>query len=145
MRTVLDDAKTWLLHGIVYQDDLRIIVVEGFQSEEAEDLVVGETNLGPAHSIDIRSDSRKMVVRFPRLVAWQVVDESFTSHDDYESGDDGVLRILDRSRYLDYVVENHGWFRDMVGPARHYRIWTEDDVIDVIAFDEPEIREWDGP
>jgi len=143
MRTVLDDAKTWFLHAILYQDDLRIILAEGFRSDEPEDLVVGQTNLGPAHSIDIRSDSRKVVVQFPQPVAWQVVDESFTTHDDYESGDDGFLRILDRSRYLDYVIENHGWFRDTVGPAKHYRLWTENEVMDVVAYDAPEIGDWD--
>ena len=50
MRTVLDDAKTWFLHGIVYQDDSQIIVAEGFRSDEAEDLIIGQTNLGPANS-----------------------------------------------------------------------------------------------
>jgi hypothetical protein len=142
MQTVLDDAETWFLQGIVYQDDLRIIVAEGFKSDDPEDLVIAGTNLGPAYSVDVSSESRRFVVRFPRNVAWQVIVESFTSRDDYESGDDGFLQTLDRSRYLDHVHEHHGWFRETVGPANHYRLCMVDEVIDVIAFDAPMIEEW---
>jgi hypothetical protein len=49
-------------------------------------------------------------------VAWQVVDESYTSFDDYEKrGDSGTLQSLSRSKYLDYVKANHGWFEDLIG------------------------------
>jgi hypothetical protein len=43
------------------------------------------------------------------------------------------LQVLSRSKYLDYVRANHGWFEDMRGPAKHYRVWTENEVVDVIA------------
>ena len=86
-----------------------------------------------------------MIVRFEEVVAWQVVDESYTSWDDYEQRDDtNVLQELSRSRYLDYVRDNHGWFQDIIGPAKHYRIWTGDEVVDVVSVSEPEIEPWEA-
>ena len=143
MHTVLDDATTWFLQEIVYKDGLHIIVAEGFKSTEPEDLFIGQTNLGPAYSIDVRSDSREIVIRFAEFVVWQVIKESFTCRDDYESSDDdGFLRILERSRYLDYVIANHGWFREVVGPAKHYQLCTEYELVDIVAYDHPVIDEW---
>jgi hypothetical protein len=74
-------------------------------------------------------------------VVWQCVDESWTAFDAYEEReDDGSLQVLTRSRYLDYAHAAHGWFTDMVGPAKHYRVWTQNEVIDVVSFDPPDVR-----
>jgi hypothetical protein len=138
MQSILDDAKSWFIDAIVYQDDLLIRVVEGLVDPVPEDLVIGQTNLGPVNSIEVGENSRRVVVRFARCVSWQVVNESFTSFDEYEMRDDtGFLQILERSKYLDYVLENHGWFREVVGPAKHYRLLTENEVVDIVAFDCP--------
>lgn len=83
------------------------------------------------------------MVRFPQFIAWQVVDESFTGADQYEVRDDAKhLQSLLRSRYLDFVKAHHGWFEPIAGPATHYRIWTEDAVIDVIACQPPVVEPW---
>lgn len=143
MRTALDDAQMWLLHAAVYQDDLRLFLVELLPGEEQE-IRFRERSLGLSRPLEAREESRRMLVVFPRPVAWQVVDESFTYADSYEQKDEGgVLRVLSRSRYLDYVRTHHDGFEQTVGPARHYRVWTGDEVIDVIACDEPVIEPWE--
>ena len=117
MHTVLDDAKTWFLHGIAYQDDLLIILTEGFVSDQTEDIQVGEQMIKDTHPTEVRESSRMIAVRFARFVAWQVVDESFTAFDKYEERDDtGRLQTLSRSKYLDYVNGNHGWYEDISVP-----------------------------
>lgn len=66
------------------------------------------------------------------------MDESWTTFDEYDERDAfDKLQVLSRSRYLDYVTASHGWYADTVGPAAHYRVWTENEVIDAIAFDPP--------
>ena len=145
MRTILDDVKTWFLHGVVYQDELRVIVAEGFVGDQTEELRIGDHTIRDLRPIDVSDKSRLFVVRFPHFVAWQVVDESFTSFDDYEQRDDtGTLQSLSRSKYLDYVKNNHGWFEDTNGPAKHYRVWTENEVIDVVACKPPSVEPWTG-
>ena len=114
---------------------------EYFGSVQAEILLADD--FSPIESHD---KSRQFVVRFPEFVAWQVVDESFTSWDDYEQRDDfGTVQALSRSKYLDYVKGSHGWFQDTVGPAQHYRVWTVVDVVDVVACKPPTVERWAAP
>ena len=85
-------------------------------------------------------------MRFSRPIAWQLVDESFTAGNDYEVREDKfALQVLTKSRYLDYVRANHGWFQDVGrGPAKHYRVWTENEVIDVVTCEAPTVKLYDG-
>jgi len=141
MRTVLDEAKSWFLETLAYTDKLRVVVVEGIRRDTPTDIQIGSHVIKGAYALERSSESRRVAVHFPRTVAWQVVDESFTSADTSEVRDDeGFLATLTRSAYLQYVEAHHGWFRDVVGPAAHYRLWTENEVIDVVAHDEPVVE-----
>jgi hypothetical protein len=74
-----------------------------------------------------------------------VVNESYTAFDKSEQRDEEmILQTLTRSAYPDYVEANHGWFRDLVGPAMHCRLWTEDEVVDVIAHEPPVVEQYTG-
>ena len=137
----------WQVHAIVYRDDLQLILAEMFVGELNDTHVdpnpVVQEILRRTRPIEVTDDSRLMIVRFPRTVAWQVVDESYTSWDDYEERDDkSTIQIVTRSRYLDYVYENHGWFRETIGPAKLYRVLTANEVIDVVACEPPTIEPW---
>lgn len=145
MRTVLDDAQTWFLHAIVYQDELRVIVAEGFVGSETKELRVGQHRIKDFRPLDNSGQSRFFSVRFPQFIAWQVVDESYTAFDEYEQRDDtGTLQTLSRSKYLDYVKKCHGWYEDIIGPAKHYRMWTQNEVIDIVACEPPVVEPWKG-
>jgi len=50
-----------------------------------------------------------------------------------------ALQVLTQSRYLDYVRANHGWFEDMRGPGKHYRVWTENEVLTSLACEPPTV------
>jgi hypothetical protein len=142
MRTILDEAETWFLHSLVYNEELRITLVEGMSGTEPEDICIGGTVIRNTYPIDTSLTSKLVSIRFPQYVAWQVVNESFTTFDEYEQRDDtGFLQTLERSKYLDYVNANHGWYIDVIGSGKHYRIWTESEVIDVVACTEPVIDE----
>ncbi len=143
MLTVLDDAKTWFLHALLYQDHLRVIVAEGFVGDQTEDLRIGDHTIKGLQSVNVSDRSRLFEIRFPQFVAWQVVNESFTSFDEYELRDDtGTLQTLSRSKYFDYVKANHGWYEDVIGLSKHYRVWTENEVVDVVACEPPTIQPW---
>ena len=141
MRTVLDESKTWFLHRLSYEEELRITLIEGKRGNESQDIQIGDVVIRDAYPIEISPTSKLVLIRFSQYVAWQVVNESFTIFDDYEQRDDtGFLQILEKSKYLDYVNGSHGWYVEVLGKGKHYRIWTENDVIDVITCVEPIIE-----
>lgn len=145
MRTALDDARTWLLESLSYTNELQVTVVELIRSDASESLVVDGHTIEGLHALASSAESRRLTVRFSGIVAWQVVNESYTAFDKSEQRDDEmILQTLTRSAYLDYVEANHGWFKDLVGPAVHYRLWTEDEVVDVVAHEPPVVEQYRG-
>jgi hypothetical protein len=142
VKTILDDGYTWFLEFLGYRDDrLAMVVAEGLRTSGPEDIEVAGVVIRDTYALGVTEGSLRVEIRFERLVAWQCVDESWTTFDEYEQRDDfGKLQVLARSRYLDYVNASHGWYADTVGPAAHYRVWTEDEVVDVVAFDPPSLR-----
>ena len=141
MKTTLDDARSWFLRELCYARELRIVLIEAITASKPEDIKVGDHIISGVRALESRATSRIVVITFPRVVAWQLVDESFTAFDNYEERDDtSFLQILSRSRYLDYVRTHHGWLEDRMHTAKLYRVWTESDVIDVISPDAPRIE-----
>ena len=141
IKTLLDEFHTSFLHAAIYTEgDLRVIVAEGFRAAEPEDITIGRHVIKGTYAIDASDKSRLVEVRFSWPIAWQLVDESFTAGNDYEVRENKfALQVLTQSRYLDYVRANHGWFEDMGGPGKHYRVWTENEVIDIVACEPPSV------
>jgi hypothetical protein len=145
VKTVLDEGHTWFLDALGYRNGmLAVVVIEGFRAARAEEFELPGLPGHTVHNtrrIEPAEHSRRVEITFERAVAWQCVNESWTAFDEYEQReDDGALQVLTRSKYLDYAQAVHGWFADVIGPAKHYRVWTEDDVGDVVAVDPPSLR-----
>ena len=141
MKTLLDEFHASFLHAVIYAEgELRVIVAEGFRAAEPEDITIAGHVIKGTYAINTSDKSRLGEVRFSRPIAWQLVDESFTAGNDYEVREDTfALQVLTQSRYLDYVRANHGWFEEMRGPGKHYRVWTENEVLDVVACEPPAV------
>lgn len=146
MKTPLDDAYTWFLEALGYRDGwLVIVVAEGFRAAQPSDIELPGVGIHSSYVVAPADDSRRMEIRFEGPVVWQCINESWTAYDEYEQWDDGGnLPVLARSRYLDYVNASHGWYAEIVGPGQHYRVWTEYEVIEVVASAPPSLRilEW---
>ncbi len=142
MKTILDEGYSWFLEKILYQDELELVLVEARLGIE-QDLDIGDIKIEGVKSIETCSQSRVVKIKFENAIAWQCLNESYSSFDEYEERDkEGKLQVITRSRYLDYVNKNHGWYEDVTGDTGcHYRIWTEDEVIDVVSTELPKI-EW---
>lgn len=98
MRTILDEAKSWWLEALAYADHLGVTVVEEICSPTPEDVQVGSYVFKETYRIEPSSESRRVLVRFTEIIAWQVVDESYTSWDDTEIRDGkGFLVALTQS------------------------------------------------
>ena len=147
MKTLLDDFHTSFLHAALYAEgELRIIVAEGFRAAEPEDITILGHVIKDTYAINTSEDNRLVEVRFSKPIAWQLVDESFTAGNEYEVREDKfALQVLTQSRYLDYVRANHGWYEDVGrGSGKHYRVWTENEVIDVVACEAPTVEPYEG-
>lgn len=140
MKTILDEGQTWFLESLVYKDRLTIGLVEGIKVTSPGELKVGDAVIENLFPIEVTDSSRRTTITFENPVAWQVVDESYTTWDETEVRDtEGYLQVLSKSQYLDYVNENHGWYKDVAGDAAHFRVWTENEIIDVVANNRPEV------
>ena len=143
MKTILETGSTWFLESISKVDHLCLILAEGLVGQEEDTSIAGVDFR--SKTVTVEKQSRRIRVLFQSPIAWQVVDESFTAFDDSEVRDDtSHLQILSKSKYLEYVNANHGWYSAVKeAEGQHYRIWTEDDVVDVVSCAPPEIEEMD--
>jgi len=142
MQTILDEGYTWFLDSLTYKDGLTIQLVEGRKGDTPQDLKVGDAVLENTYPIEVDEKSKRATIKFGGPVAWQVVDESYTVRDESEARDGkGFLQVLSQSKYLDYVDGSHGWNKDIAGDAQHYRLWTENEVIDVVVQEPPVIEQ----
>jgi hypothetical protein len=141
MKTVLETGSTWFLESISKVDRLCLVLAEGIVGKEEDTTVCGVDFR--SKPVNVEKRSRRVRITFDAPVAWQLVDESFSAFDDSEVRDDtSYLQILSKSKYLEYVNANHGWYSDVKeAEGQHFRIWTEDDVIDVVSCDPPTIEE----
>ena len=145
MKTDLDTGgeNTLFLESLEYdcaEQHVVAVVIEGFSSPEPETLEVGKKEF-TAYPLEPSDRSRRFRVTFPRPVAWQCVDECFTAWNDQEERDDpGYLQVIAKSPYRDYVMANHGWHEEVAGPSKHYRLWTADEVLDVVSLESPTIE-----
>ncbi|NEQ48687.1 MAG: hypothetical protein F6K11_00950 [Leptolyngbya sp. SIO3F4] len=144
MKTILDNCKTLFLDGLLYNESLQIVVSEGFVLDETQSIQIGEITLDDVKPIERTEESRQFKVEFDfdDLINFQVIDESYSTFDKNEIRDThGFLQVISKSEYLSFVEKNHGWYKDVIGEeGKHYRLWTEHDVIDVISINEPKIE-----
>ena len=143
MKTILDTGHTWFLDRLFYEPAdaaLNVEVLEGARVSAAHDLTIGEHKIENVYDLGTTPTSRRVRIRFLGLIAWQCVDESYTAGNDEETFETkGYLCVLTSSRYMKYVEQAHGCYADLVGPAKHYRLWTENEVLDIVATEAPAV------
>jgi hypothetical protein len=116
MKTIFDEAQRLFVHEIVNDGYFNILVSDG----EPE---------APVYKI-----------HFDSVIAWQGIDEIYTTWDEYEQRDaTGYFQELTRSRFLDYLHLHHGWLFEKEKGVRHFRICAWDYVVDVVTVASPVI------
>lgn len=141
MRSLLDNSHSWILERLEYADGLHIYLRE-LKREPLQDAEIGGATIKNVHPLQAGEGSLLARVSFSDLLAWQCLNESATTGfpgDVYESS--GFLAALSSSAYLSYVLLSHGWYVEVQErPIRHFRIWSENEVLDVVSFDSPVIE-----
>ena len=82
-----------------------------------------------------------MEIVFEDYILYQVRNESFCSYDPQETGTGRYLAVFEKSKLLDYltVTVDAGLLSLCDAPWKHYRISTQNQIIDVIAQAEPKV------
>ena len=95
-----------------------------------------------AHCTPLLPDTAEtMEIVFEDYVLYQVRNESFCSYDPQEIGAGKYLAVFEKSKLLDYltVTVDAGLLSLCDAPWKHYRISTQNQIIDVIAQEEPKV------
>jgi hypothetical protein len=141
MKSLLDKGHSWILERVEYADGLDIYLQE-LKRGPMKDLDIDGSTIKNVYPL--RADDESLVTRvsFSDLLAWQCLNESATTDfpgEVYESS--GFLSVLSSSSYLSYVLSHHGWYVEVQGrPVQHYRVWSENEIFDVVAFAHPVIE-----
>lgn len=134
----INKCYTLFFDSVTFNGELIIKVIEGKRSSTPENFVISGSNFVEAYKVKSDNTSETFTITFRDPVVWQIVNESFTLGDASEVVEvKGLLSILSKSKYLDYVEGSHGFYKDIIGPGKHYRIWTVDQVIDIISLEDP--------
>ncbi len=80
-------------------------------------------------------------IYFDNYVMYQVRNESFASFDEDEVRCGNRLIIFEKSKLLDYVKTVVWTDEKYFGGYKHYGIYTENQIIDVISQVEPKVKE----
>jgi hypothetical protein len=142
MLTELDSTKwyCWLFGALAHSDVLQIILIEGIISEHEEDITVCGKTISGGHPIEPNSTSRRATITFKDILAYSVLNESYSCNDDSAVGTVGVISKRSASSYLSYLLES-SCIKDFYDqPISHYRIATSDYIINVIASSDPIIK-----
>jgi hypothetical protein len=116
MKTELDDHKSW---------------------------INAEISLDTHLAITLRSISSEQVfakIEFDNFLCWQCYDESASIPDESEVVESpGFVSVITKSRYYDYAISDFGWYMELQSPVKLYPIWSEDDIVEVVAYSAPKV------
>jgi len=149
MESILSSAHTWFLES--YQQspygDLTIRLVEGIKGTERQPVQVGEQTLGPYFPVTIEPRSRCVTVRFRDLRALFTFSESYDSDDLKLVLAEGrrFVRRAEASSFREFVSNSTTAIADFRGDFSEWLVWTEDQLFQVLAGEEPEIVVDDRP
>ena len=116
MKTELDNYKSWINAKVTLDSHLII---------ELEEMGNGAV---------------RAKIEFDDFLCWQCFDESADVQDKEEIVDcRGFISTFSKSRYLDYARSYFGWYMDVKPPVKLYRVWSADDIVEVIAYKEPKV------
>lgn len=121
---------------------LSITVKEATISEEEEDLIISDKNIGSAKRILADGPGKEYEFFFKSYGAYSVVNESFSIYQDDEKRVGRLFCIYSKSHYLDFVHNDTlvDDIYDYNGELKHYAINCLDHIINIVTIDEPAIK-----
>ena len=138
------EVDTWFFEKLdfTYPDVLSIKLVEGVKSAEKEYVLPESDNpLGPYFSVKVKATSRCVRVVFEDVCSFQVVDESLITQSPEMEGEQlfGPVKKCSSMEYRRYIENDSIIAQAREGDYSAYYLWTEDQVLFILASSEPSI------
>lgn len=125
-------------------NNLTIIIALSYTGEKGEDIPQATNGVLKnifKNTIPVYKDWQNVYeIYFDSYVMYQVRNESFTSFDKEEIRCGKRLIIFEKSKLLDYVKTVIWADEKYFGEYKHYGIYTENQIIDVISQTEPKVK-----
>lgn len=131
----IDKCRNILLTRL-FEPELNELVIEinlGSESEEAADLIIGNLNIGPTHSVNFDNSNERFLLYFGTCVSYCVTNAS------YEMGTTGKfsgdsIREYTESFFIDFCKKTTFAFQVLnANELRHYEILTVRHIINVLS------------
>jgi hypothetical protein len=140
-RVVLEESDYWFLESFKLEgDQITIKINEGIVSSKIQDIKINDTKkVEGCFPIEVNEQSRKVNIKFFKVLAHQVVDESYAIPEDGKI-DGEVLCLHHGSAYLKYVTDNSLVSQLIDDPILHCSVNLGNDIIHVITTQQPEVN-----
>ncbi|WP_378187502.1 hypothetical protein ACE939_04055 [Aquimarina sp. W85] len=136
----IEIAKYYFITKINEPEDnsLEFELICGVVSENEEDVLIGDKNLGPARRI-LEDYNNRYKITFDSYIGYAVLDESYA--DKLSDNFTGYNpRIYTESNFLNYIKEDTFATKDYPGEFKHYAFLSENHLLNVAAESEPKIE-----
>jgi len=144
MKTSLDSAHTWFLEGCAQlpSGELRIRLAEGLKGSERQPVEIAPGVVKSFFPVTVESSSRAVDVVFENAHALFTFNESFDTDKLALTTEDRVkLRRVSDSPFRTHASATTSIFELVHGPILEWFLWTEDQVFQILASEEPTIVE----
>jgi len=91
------------------------------------------------HPIVADERSAEYEIHFEDYIAYAVLNESFTVHDESEKFEGRLFRIYSESKFLEYIAAGTIATDDYPGPFKHHGIACLNHIIEVASMEPPTI------
>ena len=141
MIKILEESDYWFLESFKLEgDQITIKINEGIVSSKSQDIKInGAEKVEDCFPIEVNDKSRKVNIKFFKVLTHQVVDESYAIPENGKI-DGKVLCLHHGSAYLKYVTDNSLVSQLIDDSILHYSVNLGDDIIHVITTRQPEVN-----
>lgn len=123
------------------ENSLRLTFVRSKTNSVPETLKIADKVIDNLYSINRDYSIPLLQIDFETYIGYSVLNESFTSLDDYEEFVGKAFRIFKKSRYLDYIMVGTFASEEYPGPFKHYEIACLNHIVNIVSMSEPIIKE----
>ncbi|MCK7589990.1 hypothetical protein M0G43_05335 [Subsaxibacter sp. CAU 1640] len=107
-------------------------------SDNDEDVIIGNQNIGPARRIYVDEKSPKFKIRFNNYIGYSTINESYARQ--LEGEFTGINpRIYTESNFLYYIKKDSFASKDYPGEFKHYAFLSDNLIMNIASQTEPEI------
>ncbi|NRT80545.1 hypothetical protein [Clostridium beijerinckii] len=120
---------------------LRLTFIKSKTNVISQSINIGNKVIKNVNSINYDYTNPLIQIDFESYIGYSILNESFTSMDNYEEFEGKSFRICRRSRYLDFIKVGTFASKDYPGTFKHYGIVCLNHIIDIVSVSEPVIKE----